>query len=246
MNSIKIILLIFLILLYLLHKPIIQNISDFSYAFKDALFNQKTKIENFIGRYTNQAKQIEELRKRVEYLEPKAKMVQSYKSQLNHCLNDLNLSKNDLKLYPVKLLSYVELNDPNRLYLEFKNFDEKRNYGLISQNRVAGIVSSRYKKPLAILISDPKSIFSVMIGKEGIEGVAFGDGENILIKYIPSYKNPKIGDEVVTSGFDELFPYGVQVGRVIKIGKKSMYKTAWVKPYILEKKPRYLYAIDIK
>ena len=130
--------------------------------------------------------------------------------------------------------------------MEFKNFDEKRNYGLISQNRVAGIVSLRYKKPLAILISDPKSIFSVLIGKENIEGVAFGDGEKVLIKYIPSYKNPKIGDEVVTSGFDELFPYGVKVGRVIKVGKKSTYKTAWVKPYILEKKPRYLYAIDIK
>ncbi|RUM66184.1 MAG: rod shape-determining protein MreC [Sulfurospirillum sp.] len=234
------------IFIYLFSKPLYNNILDTSYSIKHFIVQKIDENRKFLNRYLNQAKTIKNLQEQIALLKPKAVAMNAYKKELDLYLKNINLKKFDPHLSPVKILTYEQLNNPNRVYLDFPRFDESKNYGLISQNRVAGVIKSKASKPLGILIYDPKAIFSVLIGKDEIEGVSFGNGKNLLIKFIPSYKNPKVGDEVITSGYDGLFYYGIKVGRVISIQKRLMYKVAFVKPYLPTKKPKYLYAVDVK
>jgi len=235
-----------IVTLFILYKPINQKIFDLSYTLKTKLIRQKDSIENLYNQYRDQAKKIQELSQRVRELEPKALLALHYKQELQEISQELNLSRYEPSLYLVRLLSYAKLGNPNRLFLDFPKFKKNRNYGLVSNDIVAGVVKAKESKPLAILLYDKESVFSVSVGKEMIDGVAFGDGKEVVVKYIASYKKPKVGDEVVTSGYDGLFYYGIKVGRVIKVQKKLMYKEAIVKPYLPAKIPKYLYAVDVK
>jgi len=75
---------------------------------------------------------------------------------------------------------------------------------------------------------------------------SFGHDNLLEIKYIPNYENPKIGDEVITSGNDNLFYEGIKVGKVIAVEKKDMYKIATLKPYANPKDAQFLYAVEVK
>lgn len=132
----------------------------------------------------------------------------------------------------------------DQFWLEFKDFDPKKQYGLLYKGFAAGVVVEKDQKPVANMISSREAIFSVVIGEDRIEGVAFGDGEFIKVKYIPKYKDPKVGDEVITSGFDHIFYEGIKVGRVIQVIIKDMYKEAIVKPFVVLDNPRYMYAVE--
>jgi rod shape-determining protein MreC len=232
--------------LYLFLDTLTTRTLAFSNSIKSTFIDKKNEIYTFLHRHYNQAKTIEKLQNQVKELEPKASLSVAFAAKLNSMLRDLNLTNYDPSLIPIKVLSYENINNPNRLYVEFPNFDVDRQYGLVYQGVVAGIIKEKAAQPVAILLPDSESIFSVLIGKDFIEGVAFGAGKYIEIRYIPTYKDPKVGDEVVTSGYDNLFYHGIRVGEVIKIEKKLMYKVATVKPYLSLKKPRFLYAVDVK
>jgi rod shape-determining protein MreC len=232
--------------LYLFSTPIQERVLSFSNGIKTIVLDKKNELYTFIYRHYNQAKTIEKLQNQVKELEPKASLSVAFASKLNSLLSDLNMSSYEPELIPIKVLSYEKLNNPNRLYIEFPNFDEDRQYGLVYEGVVAGIIEAKASQPVAILLPDPNSVFSVLIGDDSIEGVAFGAGEYIEIRYIPTYKDPKVGDEVITSGYDKLFYHGIRVGEVIRVEKKLMYKVATVKPYLTSKIPQFLYGVDVK
>ena len=98
-------------------------------------------------------------------------------------------------------------------------------------------------RPLALLQTDPKSIFAVSIGGEKIPGVAHGDNDKIVVKFIPQWLFPKIGDEVFTSGLDGIFFGGVGVGKVSEVLEESLYKSVVVEPYVKLSIPLYLYVV---
>jgi len=232
--------------IFLFSKQITERTLSFSNGIKSYILDKKMKAYDFLHRHFNQVQTIEKLQSQVKELEPKASLSVAFASRLNTLLYDLNMTNYDPELKLVQVLSYVELNNPNRVYLEFEKFDEQKQYGLVYKGVVAGVVKSRASQPIGIFIADKEAVFSVLIGKDSIEGVAFGNGENILVKYIPTYKDPKVGDEVITSGYDKLFYHGIRVGKVIKVEKTPMYKIATLKPYTSPKKPQFLYAVDIK
>ena len=69
------------------------------------------------------------------------------------------------------------------------------------------------------------------------------DNGNLLIGHIPKWFSVNVNDEVITSGMDEIYPYGVRVGRVI--GSKNLLNTkmAIVKPYASVISKKYFYII---
>ncbi len=194
----------------------------------------------------NQKMQIEALQKKIKELEPKASLSVAFASKLNHLLKETDLKTYHPQLYPVQVLSYERMQDVNRLWIEFPSFEKEKIYGLIYQGFTAGIIRNEAERPLAILQSCRESLFSVFIGKNHIQGIAFGEGENVQVKYIPNYENPHVGDEVITSGNDKIFYEGIKVGRVISIEKKDMYKIATVKPYVSLKQAQFFYAVEVK
>ena len=63
--------------------------------------------------------------------------------------------------------------------------------------------------------------------------VAFSDSgtSELLMKYVPVLADVAVGDVVVTSGLDQIYPKGLVVGRVRSVGKGSgLFKEVAVQP----------------
>ncbi|MCH3853896.1 rod shape-determining protein MreC, partial [Campylobacter jejuni] len=63
-------------------------------------------------------------------------------------------------------------------------------------------------------------------------------------KFIPKWAKINIGDEILTSGLDNIFFSDVPVGIVSAIKDEDMYQSVEVKPYANINIPAYLYIID--
>jgi len=123
---------------------------------------------------------------------------------------------------------------------------------IIDQGRLAGlakdlVILDRYGhlvgriiEPVSLaeatvqLITDESSGVGVQVrGNKGV-GVLSGDGRgDCLLKYILSTaENIAVGDEVLTSGYDRIYPPGLPVGTIISVGRDStLFKAIVVRPY---------------
>jgi rod shape-determining protein MreC len=103
-----------------------------------------------------------------------------------------------------------------------------------------GNLMGRIIEPLSLkeasvqLITDDASGTSVFIrGEKGL-GVVTGDGHGrCLLKYVLDTAtgiNP--GDEVLTSGFDKIYPWGISLGRVVSLSSsQSLFKEIVIQPH---------------
>lgn len=72
-----------------------------------------------------------------------------------------------------------------------------------------------------ILITDPNFAVSVRLQTSRIEGILAGKGkEKCFIKYVSNDEEVEIGEKVITSGLDGLFPKGLLIGTVSKVKKR--------------------------
>ena len=116
---------------------------------------------------------------------------------------------------------------------------------MIYKGFAAGIVDEQDAKPVARLLTNVKTMFSVAIGKKKHLGVLFGGKHYLEIKYIPTYAKINRGDEVITSGNDNIFYEGIKVGKVVNVQTNNLYKMAVVKPYIRINNPDFFYVVDV-
>jgi len=71
-----------------------------------------------------------------------------------------------------------------------------------------------------IQITDVNSSVAVRIQDSRIEGILSGGGNSkCYLKYVPHEAEVAIGDVVVTSGLDGIFPEGIVVGYITDVGK---------------------------
>jgi len=70
------------------------------------------------------------------------------------------------------------------------------------------------------LLSDPNSGASGVIARSRAEGMIVGRGaEPMEMVYVPKYADVVVGDRVITSGLDGVFPRGFGLGRVTVVGE---------------------------
>lgn len=149
----------------------------------------------------------------------------------------------------IKILSYYKFNDFSRVIVDKQDIQKDKIYALITLDGFsAGIVLHKENKTVAYLNQNKRCNYTVFIGKENTPGITSGmlsDG-SLVIKHVPIWKNAKIGDEVITSSMDSIFPYGVKVGKVSDIKIKENTKEIFVKPYgkIFRNRDFYLYKND--
>ncbi len=211
---------------------------------KSSIVHTKERIGREINTFFHQKEKIAALEKSLEKCSEQAQLSTAFAAKLNHFMEENSLQIYDPRLFLVQALSYVKLGDFSKLWLDFPDFNSSRIYGLLYKGYAAGIVDAEDTHPVARLLSNEKMIFSVKIGKEGDLGVAFGGKEFLSVKYIPSYADIKVGDEVITSGNDNIFYEGIKVGEVVAIESYNLYQTAAVKPYALLHDPEYFHAVD--
>jgi rod shape-determining protein MreC len=87
---------------------------------------------------------------------------------------------------------------------------------LLDRDGGAGVVVERSRVP------------GVVSGQ--VSGEASG-GEDLVLKYVPERSDVAVGDVVVTSGLDRIYPKGLVVGRVRSVGKGSgLFRDIRVEP----------------
>lgn len=208
-----------------------------------SVFSMGNYVKDKISLHFNQAKQIAFLRAQNLKLQYKAELSSTFANELNRLLEDKNSSAYFPKLELVKALSYLQLSDYTKFWLDAPLYDGKIR-GLISHGYTAGIAVPKDGRALALMQYDKACMFSVYIGKSKATGIIYGNKKNMIIKYIPRWMSFKIGDEVYTSGLDNIFFSGVLVGKITKIIDLDAYKNAIVEPFLPASSLSYLYMIQ--
>ncbi|RXJ95515.1 rod shape-determining protein MreC [Arcobacter sp. AHV-9/2010] len=163
---------------------------------------------------------------------------------LKEFLINVEIPNINAKIDIVRVLSYINFDDFTTVLID-KELDEKI-VGLISENYAAGIALKRGAKNIGLLNGNEDCTYAVFIGNSKSSGILTSkdDNHNLLqVKFIPIWANINIGDEVITSGLDNIFYEGLRVGKVVEIKEYPDMKVATIEPYAkpLEKRFFYIY-----
>ena len=91
---------------------------------------------------------------------------------------------------------------------------------LVDANGIMGqVIQVNPANCVALLITDPDSGTPVEVNRTGLQTVAQGMGESgkLILKWLPSNADIKVGDLLVTSGLGGRFPAGYPVGKVAEL-----------------------------
>ena len=205
-------------------------------------------IEYIVDIYTlhfNQKEHIKQLQSQLKQYQKNHLMLQAFATELNNIFKENNAT---LAINPnvelVRTIGYEKFGNMNRLWLDMDEYNRSKIYGLVYREVAAGIVIEKHNQPLALLNGDTKTAYSVYVGKNFAPGIARGSGdETMIVEFIPMWIKVAKGDEVITSGLDNLFFESLKVGRVLHVEEKNGYQVATIKPYFLQNKPRYFHVI---
>ncbi len=105
---------------------------------------------------------------------------------------------------------------------------------VIETGVVGRVVLATRRHAQVQLITNPDASTGVMIERSRSPGVLKGTGNPLLeLTYIGNTEQVYVGDTVITSGLDGIFPKGLPVGKVVAAHKgKSVFLSIQVEPYI--------------
>jgi rod shape-determining protein MreC len=108
----------------------------------------------------------------------------------------------------------------------------RRNMGVITPDGVVGKVIESYRDTAQVLLlTDKDSGVGAMLAESRIQSPVGGTGEPLLsMKYIPTDDAVNLGEHVVTSGMDRIFPRDLPVGVVTEIKTGRPFQQVRVRP----------------
>ncbi|MCR8710848.1 rod shape-determining protein MreC [Aliarcobacter butzleri] len=231
--------------LFEVDKLLVKHFTFFS-NLKSMYVEKYIEASEFFKKHLEHEKKIKELE--IQNLELK-----EYKILYNTVETQLNTLKEFLihveipevkpQIELVKVLSYVDFNDFTRVWLDKTPQDEKI-LGLISENFAAGIAVNRNGKSVGLLNGNKDCTYAVFVGEgrsPGIVTTAGAGTDELKVKFIPIWSDINIGDEVITSGMDNIFFEGLKVGKVLEVSEQANMKVATIKPYVNALKKKYFY-----
>lgn len=72
------------------------------------------------------------------------------------------------------------------------------------------------------LVSSPEQLTPVFVERTGQRGLAAGSGRSELeLRYMPSQTDIRVGDRLLTSGIDRVYPAGIPVARVTRVSRSQ-------------------------
>lgn len=244
-------LLTFIILLSYLfsfEKVIVNKIYMLNSSINSAYIKLFVFTTETINKYFNQLDYIEQLKTDNEKNIYYKSMYEKKLEEIRELNKDLNISLDkELQYERVKVLSYYNFNDHTKVLIDKKQIVSDKIYPLITLDGFsAGIVLNKSQKTVAYLNENKKCNYTVFIGENDTPGITSGsaDDGNIIIKFVPIWKEIQMDDEVITSSMDSIFPYGVKVGKVVDIKVYENTKEVLVKPYAKTLGERNFFIID--
>jgi rod shape-determining protein MreC len=108
----------------------------------------------------------------------------------------------------------------------------RKNMGVITPDGVVGKVVETYPNAAQVLLlTDKESGVGAMLADSRIQSPVGGQGEPLLaMKYVPNDDTVSLGERVITSGMDRIFPRDLPVGTVAEIKSGNPFKQIRIKP----------------
>ena len=105
---------------------------------------------------------------------------------------------------------------------------------MASAGVVGRVVVSSARAAKVQLLVDRNAAAGVLIERSRSQGVAIGAGDGLLrMEYVSEVADVEVGDTVVTSGIDGIYPKGYVVGKVEAVEKSgNSYKQILVRPAV--------------
>ena len=233
--------------IFKIDKIIVIELTSFTNSLKYSYKSFFTNYDNKFSTYFNQSDQIDTLKKQLEENKKYKVLYKIEKQKINECEKNLLTSK-DVNLQYVEVLSYLHINDFSKVLLDTKIDIGNKILALSTiDGYSAGIVMQENNQIVAYLNNNKRANYAVFIGENKIPGITSGMyHNNIKIKYIPKWNKIDVGDIVKTSGMDNIFPAGLEVGIVQKVEDDTNTQTAYIKPSIDILNKKYFYIIDKK
>jgi len=108
----------------------------------------------------------------------------------------------------------------------------RKNMGVITPDGIVGKVSETYPSTSQVLLlTDKESAVGAMLADSRIQSPVGGAGEPLLtMKYVPNDDEVNVGERVITSGLDRIFPRDLPVGTISAIKPGNPFKEIRIKP----------------
>ncbi len=224
-----------------LQAPLLTSLNTIKSSYRSTI----ESISDAIDAYFFQAKEVKRLKKELKKSEKDHLMMQELANEINdlYKLQDSNFTTNP-QVSLVRTISYAKFGDANRVWIDVPEYNSSKIYGLVYKGLAAGIVINQDERPLALLNRDIKSAYAVYVGVENAPGIVHGNAqENLIVNFIPAWFHIAVGDEVITSGLDNIFFKGLKVGKVLSVTSSQGYQNAIILPYYKAQNPNYFHII---
>jgi rod shape-determining protein MreC len=111
----------------------------------------------------------------------------------------------------------------------------RRDLAVIAPGGVAGRIlgDPRARAARVQLLIDRSAGAGALIERSRAGGVVIGDGSGLHMEYVSTLADVVVGDIVVTSGLDGIYPKGFVIGEVVSVERGSgVYKSIAVRPSV--------------
>jgi rod shape-determining protein MreC len=100
---------------------------------------------------------------------------------------------------------------------------------------VGKVVSTSPNAARVLLLEDPSSGVDALVQRSRARGIVEGSlNGGCQLKYVKHREDLRVGDLVVTSGLDGIFPRGVPVGTIVRLAREEggLFQTAEIEPAV--------------
>jgi rod shape-determining protein MreC len=107
-----------------------------------------------------------------------------------------------------------------------------RNMAVITPDGAVGKVIAVYRDTAQVLLlTDKDGGAGAMLVNSRTQGPVGGTGEPTLVmKYVATEEDVKVGEKIVTSGMDKIFPRDIPLGTVVEVKNGNPFKLIRVQP----------------
>lgn len=109
----------------------------------------------------------------------------------------------------------------------------KKGSPVLNNVRAIGTIHSVSEKTsMVMLMTNPSSVADAIVQRSRARGIVAGAGNHYVMKYIEQEDDIIVGDKIISSGKDNVFPKNIVIGTVTKIEPDRGLKKAFIKPEI--------------
>lgn len=181
------------------------------------------------------AKENERLRRENDSLKLRVNELQSKAEETARLAALLHFreSHRDVKMIPARVIGASADASSAVIFVDRGQRDGlRKNMGVITPDGVVGKVVDAYGDTAQILLlTDKDSGVGAMLANSRVQSPVGGTGEPLLnMKYVASDDEVNVGDQVVTSGMDRIFPKDLPIGTVAEVKQGTPFKQIRVRP----------------